>query len=30
LLDRTSFGRNITTDDELSAWNATFNSIWEG
>lgn len=30
ILDRTSFGRNITTDDELSAWNATFNSIWEG
>jgi spermidine/putrescine transport system substrate-binding protein len=30
LLERTSFGRNITTDEELDAWNRTFNSIWEG
>jgi spermidine/putrescine transport system substrate-binding protein len=29
LLDRTSLGRNITTDDESQAWHATFDSIWQ-
>jgi spermidine/putrescine transport system substrate-binding protein len=29
LLDRTSLGRNITTDDESQAWHATFDTIWQ-
>jgi spermidine/putrescine transport system substrate-binding protein len=29
LLNQVSFGRNITTDDDSTAWHATFDSIWE-
>jgi spermidine/putrescine transport system substrate-binding protein len=29
LLSQVSFGRNITTDDESTAWHATFDTIWE-
>jgi spermidine/putrescine transport system substrate-binding protein len=29
LLDRTSLGRNITTDAESEAWHQTFDTIWE-
>jgi spermidine/putrescine transport system substrate-binding protein len=29
LLGQVSLGRNITTDDESTAWHATFDSIWE-
>ncbi|MDP9185285.1 MAG: extracellular solute-binding protein, partial [Actinomycetota bacterium] len=29
LLSQVSFGRNITTDDDSTAWHATFDSIWE-
>jgi spermidine/putrescine transport system substrate-binding protein len=29
LLDRTSLGRNITTDEESQAWHSTFDTIWQ-
>ncbi len=29
LLGQVSLGRNITTDDESTAWHATFDTIWE-